>query len=312
MRRWSVLEHEWAWRWRREQVLALWHSSVRWRQLAGVLDVLQVVAGQYSSCVGHSRGGASLGLYVGTHVAVYHGVRVTGWGVNECRRCGKVFRGWHFQLKRHINSKRCVVGGSATAAAAAPGAAHTPHSTSVNHARAAHGKTSPTTDRTPIMPSCSTRGTKRPRTLIAGTSTICDGNGHSVHTGRQHQPTFHHAGGSSVGSSRASQPARLRARQQARESGVACVHGAPPTCSHARCGGSAVSAEPSTTIDGGVGWGHGFTVTGSGLKVPLAPMPSRCKRARRVRVSGGSTSATVGCDVGACGPASSSSGPMVV
>ena len=90
MRRWSVLEHEWAWRWRREQVLALWHSSVRWRQLAGVLDVLQVVAGQYSSCVGHSRGGASLGLYVGTHVAVYHGVRVTGWGVNECRRCGKV------------------------------------------------------------------------------------------------------------------------------------------------------------------------------------------------------------------------------
>ena len=70
--------------------------------------------------------------------------------------------------------------------------------------------------------------------------------------------------------------------------------------------------EPSTTIDGGVDWAHGFTVTGSGLKVPLAPMPSRCKRARRVRVFGGSTSTTIGCDVGGCGPVSSSSGAMVV
>ena len=219
----------------RRNIPRTWNLKQHLAYCKSLPDSVRAVLDHAAVC--ESRAG--LGCYGGVNASVYRGFRVTGWGVNECRRCGKVFRGWHFQLKRHINSKRCVVGGSATAAAAAPGAAHTPHSTSVNHARAAHGKTSPTTDRTPIMPSCSTRGTKRP-------------------------------------------------------------------------GGSAVSAEPSTTIDGGVGWGHGFTVTGSGLKVPLAPMPSRCKRARRVRVSGGSTSATVGCDVGACGPASSSSGPMVV
>ena len=58
-----------------------------------------------------------------------------------------------------------------------------------------------------------------------------------------------------------------------------------PACNHARYGGDGATMEPSTTVNGGMAWAHGFTVTGSGLKVPLAPMPSRCKRARRVRVS---------------------------
>ena len=101
------------------------------------------------------------------------------------------------------------------------------------------------------------------RPVVAGTTTICDDNGHGVHTSLQHQPTFHHRGGI------------------------------------------------STTIDGDVAWAQRFTVAGHGLKVPLAPMPSRCKRARRVRVPVDSTSPTMGGDVGetgGCGPASSSSG----
>ena len=256
---------------------------------------------------------AGLGLYGGVHASVYRGFRVTGWGVNECRRCGKVVRGWHSKLGRHINSKRCVVGGSTTAAAAASGALHTPHSRSEDHACTPRGNASPATDRALTMPSCSTRGTKRQRPVMAETSTICDGNGHGDHTSRQHQPTCHHGSGSSTGSSgrsRVLQPARQRASQNAGEAGVAS--GAHPTCCHASHGGGVASAEPSTTIDGGVDWAHGFTVTGSGLKVPLAPMPSRCKRARRVRVFGGSPSATVGCDVGGCGAVSSSGGAMVV
>ena len=132
---------------------------------------------------------------------------------------------------------------------------------------APNGKGSPATRRAPTMPSCSTRSKKRQRPVVAGTTTICDDNGHGVHTSLQHQPTFHHRGGI------------------------------------------------STTIDGDVAWAHRFTVAGNGLKVPLAPMPSRCKRARRVRVPVDSTSATMSGDVGesgGCGPASSSRGSMVV
>ena len=128
---------------------------------------------------------------------------------------------------------------------------------------APNGKGSPATRSAPTMPSCSARSKKRQRPVVAGTITICDDNGHGVHTSLQHQPTFHHRGGI------------------------------------------------STTIDGDVAWAHRFTVAGNGLKVPLAPMPSRCKRARRVRVPVNSTSPTMGGDVGeagGCGPASSSSG----
>ena len=128
---------------------------------------------------------------------------------------------------------------------------------------APNGKGSPATRSAPTMPSCSARSKKRQRPVVAGTITICDDNGHGVHTSLQHQPTFHHRGGI------------------------------------------------STTIDGDVAWAQRFTVAGHGLKVPLAPMPSRCKRARRVRVPVNSTSPTMGGDVGeagGCGPASSSSG----
>ena len=34
---------------------------------------------------------------------MYRGFRVTGWGVNECRRCGKVIRGWGGDLKKHTD-----------------------------------------------------------------------------------------------------------------------------------------------------------------------------------------------------------------
>ena len=44
---------------------------------------------------------AGLGCYGGVHASVYRGFRVTGWGVNECRRCGKVVRGWGGDLKQH-------------------------------------------------------------------------------------------------------------------------------------------------------------------------------------------------------------------
>ena len=49
---------------------------------------------------------AGLGLYGGHHASVYRGFRVTGWGVNECRRCGKVVRGWGTELKKH-SDRRC-------------------------------------------------------------------------------------------------------------------------------------------------------------------------------------------------------------
>ena len=44
---------------------------------------------------------AGLGCYGGTYASLYRGFRVTGWGVNECRGCGKVIRGWGAELKQH-------------------------------------------------------------------------------------------------------------------------------------------------------------------------------------------------------------------
>ena len=44
---------------------------------------------------------AGLGCYGGTYASVYRGFRVTVWGVNECRGCGKVVRGWGGDMKHH-------------------------------------------------------------------------------------------------------------------------------------------------------------------------------------------------------------------
>ena len=61
---------------------------------------------------------AGLGRYGGVNAALYRGFRVTGWGVNECRRCGKVVRGWQQHLNSHVNSKGCSASAAAEAEAA--------------------------------------------------------------------------------------------------------------------------------------------------------------------------------------------------
>ena len=177
-----------------------------------------------------------------------------------CRRCGLIGGRVPYPGASVCPSRDAGPAGYAPLRGMSEGQRH-----SADHAP--NGKGSPATSRAPTMPSCSTRSKKRQRPVVAGTTTICDDNGHGVHTSLQHQPTFHHRGGI------------------------------------------------STTIDSDVAWAHRFTVAGNGLKVPLAPMPSRCKRARRVRVPVDSTSATMSGDVGesgGCGPASSSSGSTVV
>ena len=82
--------------------------------------------------------------------------------------------------------------------------------------------------------------------------------------------------------------------------------------SHARQSGDVATVGPCATVNGGVAWPHGFTVSGGGLKVPLAPMPSRCKRARRVRASGGSVNVWDGGASDCIGSMGSGSGAMVV
>ena len=60
-------------------------------------DSVRDVMDQAAVC--ESRAG--IGRYGGAHALVYRGFRVTGWGVNECWRCGKVIRGWVSTLKQH-------------------------------------------------------------------------------------------------------------------------------------------------------------------------------------------------------------------
>ena len=102
---------------------------------------------------------------------------------------------------------------------------------------------------------------------------------------------------------RALQPSGDQAAQQARETSVA---GTAAVCCLSRHRGGVATVGPCAVVDGGVAWAHGYTTTGSGLKVPLAPMPSRCKRARSVRASGGSTSGCDGSD--SCGAIAGSGG----
>ena len=216
---------------------------------------------------------------------------MTGWGVNACRRCGTVVRGWHVQLRRHIKRKCCMAGGPIAAAVTAGGAPHRANSRSIDSGGAA------AIDGAATTPSCSTGGTKRQRPLDVGTSDERDDSGDDVHTSLPHHPTMPRCGGgrggggssSSNNSSRESQLARQQGKRQRRRMGVTR---SAPACSHARDGGDGATAEPSTTVNGDMAWAHGFMVTGSGLKVPLAPMPSRCKRVRRVNVPVGAASTT--------------------
>ena len=211
---------------------------------------------------------AGVGCYVGTHASAYRGFRVTGWRVNECRRCGKVVRGWQHDLTRHITRKCGMAGGPITAAVTSGGAPHRANSHSIDSGGAAAIDCAFTT------PSCSTRGTKRQRPVDVGTSNIYDDNGDDAHTSWPHRLTLPRCGGGRSGGGNSNSRGLQRAQQQGtRQRRSMGVTRSVPACSHARDGGDGAAAEPSTTVNGDVAWAHGFTVTGSGLRVPLAPMP---------------------------------------
>ena len=255
---------------------------------------------------------AGLGRYGGTYASVYRGFRVTGWGVNECRRCGKVVRGWGAQLKQHISTKGCVASGSPTAPSSPPVAATSapltrgvtpPDNWELRRTRGrgpAHtfnGSGSAVKKPIPREASCSTRPTKRRRPRHADINNVYSVSDRQADGNWPRQTSVHRRDGdgssSSSSSSSSSRTTVLRQpRQQAPEevSGTG-VSVAAVACSHARHSGSGATVGPCAVVNGGVAWTHGFTMTAGGLKVPLAPMPSRCKRARRVRVSGDSTSA---------------------
>ena len=209
---------------------------------------------------------AGLGCYGGACASVYRGFRVTGWGVSECRRCGRAVRGWSTHLKRHSDGGSDG-GCSGVTACGAP--------RSMGNARAPDGRGSAAADGSPNRPTCSTVVTKRRRPVDAGSSTTRDVSADAAQASHSYLLCTRGGGGSGSSSSngsRALQPAQPQETQTAR--GTSGGGGAVP---------------------GGVAWAHGFTMTGSGLKIPLAPMPSRCKRARRERVTGGSASVTHGC-----------------
>ena len=233
---------------------------------------------------------AGLGRYGGVHAALYRGFRVTGWGVNECRRCGKVVRGWTGELKRHISTKGCVASGSPTAPSSPPVAATpappTPGVIAPDNRDCGSAVKKPI----PREASCSTRPTKRRRPRHAGSNVYsvsdsqADGNW-------LRQTSVHRRDGDSSSSSSRTTVLRQPRQQAPEEVSVTGVSVTAVACSHAQHSGSGATVGPCAVVNGGVAWAHGFTMTAGGLKVPLAPMPSRCKRARRARVSGDSTSA---------------------
>ena len=263
---------------------------------------------------------AGLGCYGGVHAAVYRGFRVTGWGVNECRRCGRVVRGWQQALRKHTDHKACVASAAATqstaAAAAASASTRHAHSTDLKRGRAcvpprtSDGSGAAVDGTIPRTISRSARATKRLRTGDAGSDNACNDCDSKRRANWRHQISVYGSGGGSSRSTVFGQPRRQA--QQAEASRKGASQGAA-MCSKAAHGGGAAAVGSCGTVNGGDAWAHGYTVTGSGLKVPLAPMPSRCKRARRVRASGGWTSGVcVGSGSGCSGTMGSDSGAMGV
>ena len=230
---------------------------------------------------------AGLGCYGGVYASVYRGFRVTGWGVNECRRCGKVIQGWQSAMRRHIDGKRCVVGeAAATAATKTPGALRSGTTHSVTSAA---GRRCAAKDCAPKTTSCSTIVVKRRRPARGS-----DCAGPPAQGSWPHQPRMRSGSGS--GCSR-----HNRALQQPRQQATQTAHAPGACCSGARHG-AGITTRGQRAVNAGVAWAHGFTMTMSGLKVPLAPIPSRCKRARRARSSGDSNR---DCEIGASGGCSS-------
>ena len=235
----------------------------------------------------------------GVHAALYRGFRVTGWGVNECRRCGKVIRGWQQHLNSHVNRNGCSASAAAEAEAASATQRYQRNSDAVCNAQASGGGGSAAADCPPTMPTYPTRSTTRQCVGDVATRNTCYGSGHDARGDRSRQPCTRGA----------LQPSGDQAAQQTREAGVA---GSTAVCSHARRRGGVATVGPRAVVHGGVAWAHGYTTTRSGLKVPLAPMPSRCKRARSVRPSGGSTGGCDGSDSCGAMAASGGSGAMFV
>ena len=249
---------------------------------------------------------AGLGRYGGAHASVYRGFRVTGWGLNECRRCGKVVRGWKAKLSQH-SSKACASSGSPPAAAATGTPLPAPHAGNEHPERYGRGlplsSDASVADSIPRVTSCAARSTKRHRPRDAGSST-------DVHNGckpsRRRQPSV---SSTADATGTVLQPLGRHVPQEASRT-AACRRAVQVSC--ARHSDGVATMVPFATVNGGEAWAHGFTTTGGGLQVPLAPMPSRCKRARRVRVSGGWTSGCGGSGSDCSGAMGSGSGAMIV
>ena len=271
---------------------------------------------------------AGLGRYGGAHASVYSGFRVTGWGVNECRRCGKVVRGWGQELRLHISCKSCVARGSATttttapppavATATTPGVVYTGNMNSKRRRACTRphtpdGSGSAVTIALSRMHSGSSRPTKRRRPRHADIDNVGNDSDHKAHGNWLCQPSVHLSGGkSSIRCSNRSTVSRQPRDQAPREASGKGVSPDAAASSQARHSGDVATVGPCATVNGGVAWAHGFTVSAGGLKVPLAPMPSRCKRARRVRASGGSVNVWDGGASDCIGTMGSGSGAMVV
>ena len=241
-------------------------------------DSLRAVLDHAAVC--ESRAG--MGCFGGVGAALYRSFRVIGLGVNECRRCGKVVRGWPNDLRRHLNRKSCVAGWTAEVAAqSAPRRFRANNRLSMSNAHVPDERGSVAPDGAPTS---STRPTKRQRPDDSDTSNTCYGSDRDAGASRPRQPCMRSkCGGGSLTSSTSSsalQPPRHQA-----------FHGAGGTSGAA--GATVWSHAQHAAFHGaanrGVAWAHGYTVTWSGLKVPLAPLPFRCKRARILRQSGGPT-----------------------
>ena len=286
---------------------------------ANVRDVMDHAA------VCESRAG--LGRYGGVHASMFRGFRVTGWGVNECRRCGKVVRGWGQELRRHINGKSCVARGSPRTPEAPPPAVATATTPEVVHTgnmdlkrrracarpHTPDGSGSAVTIALSRMHSGSSRPTKRRRPRHADINNVGNDSDHKAHGNWLRQPSVHLSGGeSSISCSNRSTVSRQPRQQAPREASGKGMSPDAAASSQARHSGDVATVGPCATVNGGVAWPHGFTVSGGGLKVPLAPMPSRCKRARRVRASGGSVNVWDGGASDCIGTMGSGSVAMVV
>ena len=140
-----------------------------------------------------------------------------------------------------------------------------------------------------------------------------NGSDHKAHGNWLRQPSVHLSGGkSSISCSNRSTVSRQPRQQAPREASGKGMSPDAAASSQARHSGDVATVGPCATVNGGVAWAHGFTVSAGGLKVPLAPMPSRCKRARRVRASGGSVNVWDGGASDCIGTMGSGSGAMVV